>query len=304
MLSKRRNKAAVSCAAMLAVALASLGLAGSASAKLTGDFTRFSACPWKTAGVDRCAYAVTDGGEVTLGSKTVPIVNPVTLQGGYTEPIEEGPEIGFSKFVGATNGITLSKTPQPVPGGLLGLVPPASSPPLVKALVELAAENGLTGVNSTLELARPASEIRINESHLAEGLGVALILPLKARLENPLLGSSCYVGSSTEPLIWELRTDATAPPPPNESISGNAGLINFLEGGKIIEVEGAVLVDNAWAAPAAKGCGGALLSALIDPVINAVAGLPAAAGHNTAILENTISATTAFSMKRNDEENP
>jgi hypothetical protein len=303
MLPKRRKLSSVACTAMLGVLLASLGFAASASAELTGAFTRFSACPWKTAGVDRCVVSVTEGGEAVLGSKKVPIVNPVTVQGGYTEPAEEGPEIGFSKFIGATNGITLSKAAQPVPGGLLGLIPPESSPPLVKALVELAAKNGLTGVNSTLELAKPASDIRINESHLAEGLGVAFILPLKAHLENPLLGSSCYVGSATNPLIWELTPGTTEPPPPNTPITGNTGAVHFLEGGRIVELTEDVLVDNAWSAPAAEGCGGAL-SALIDPVINAVAGLPAAAGHNSAILENTISETTKFAVKQNDEEHP
>ena len=278
-------------------------MAASASAGLTGVYTRFQFCPWMNPEVERCAYAVTEGGEVVLGSKKVPIVNPVTLQGGYSEPATEGPEAGFSKFFGATNGVTLSKAAQPVPGGLLGLVPPESSPPLVKAVVELAVKNGLTGVNSTLELARPASEIRINETALAEGQGVTLILPLKAHLENPVLGSSCYVGSSAAPIIWELRTDATNPPEPNESISGNAGSIHFLDGGFIVEVQDAVLVDNAWAAPAASGCGG-LLSSLMDPVINAIAGLPATAGHNTAILENTISETTTFAVDKNDKANP
>lgn len=290
-------------AAVLSAAFVLSAFVGVASAELTGAFTRFAFCPYKTAGVDRCAYSVTGGGEVVLGSKTVPIVNPVTLQGGYSEPAEEGPEAGFSKFFEATNGVTLSKSAQPVPGGLLGLVPPESSPPLVRAAVELAAENGLTGVNSTLELARPASDIRINESHLAEGLGVALVLPLMAHLENPVLGGSCYVGSSSSPIIWELRTNATEPPPPNESISGNAGLINFLEGGRIVEVEGAELVDNAWAAPAAHGCGG-LLSTLMDPVINSIAGLPAAAGRNTAILDTAVSEAKAFSVNKNDVENP
>jgi hypothetical protein len=288
---------------MLAVALVCSALAGTASAELTGAFKRFAFCPWKTATVERCAFSETTGGEVTLGSKKVPIVNPVVLQGGYTEPIEEGPEAGYSKFFGATNGITLSKSPQPVPGGLLGLVPPASSPPLVKAVLKLALENGLTGVNSTLELARPASEIKINENHLAEGQGVALVLPLKAHLENPTLGSSCYVGSAENPIIWELRTDTTSPPPPNEPITGNAGTINFIEKAQIIEIEGTVLVDNSWSAPAAEGCGG-LLSVLINPIINSIAGLPAAPGHNSAALANTISETTSFAVNKNDLENP
>jgi hypothetical protein len=295
----------VASAAGLLAAVAMLTIAGQASAELTGAFTRFQFCPRTTSGVTRCAYSVTDGGEVVLGSKAVPIVNPVVLQGGYGRPNfeEESPEYLFSKFFAATNGETLSKAPQPVPGGLLGLVPPESSPPLVKALLKAATENGLTGVNSTLELARPASEIKISENHLAEAEGVALVLPLKARLENPVLGSSCYVGSSANPIYWELTTGKTNPPGPNKSITGFPGNVEFLEGGRIVEAENAVLVDNAWSAPAASGCGG-LLSTVIDPIINVASGLPAEAGKNTAILKNDISETTVDQVNENDEENP
>ena len=286
-----------------AVSLAMLALASGASAKLTGEFTKFQQCPFNTKGVARCVYSVTDGGEVVLGSKAVPIVNPVTLQGGYAEFEEEGPEAGFSKFYAATNGVTLSKTAQPVPGGLSGLLPPESSPPVVKELVKAATENGLTGVNATLELARPATEIRLDEVHLAEGIGVALILPLMAHLENPVLGSSCYVGSSAHPIYWELTSGETSPPGPNEPITGTIGTVHFLEKARIVELENSALVDNAWAAPAASGCGG-LLSSVIDPIINAASGLPAGAGSNTAILEGDISETTSFSLKQNDGENP
>ena len=238
-----------------------------------------------------------EDGEVVLGSKAVPIVNPVTLQGGISPQFEEGPEIGWSKFFGATNGVTLSKAAQPVPGGLLGLLPPESSPPLVKALVKAATENGLTGVNSTLELARPASEIKINENHLGEGVGVALVLPLKARLENPVLGNSCYVGSSASPIYWELTAGTTAPPAPNEPITGAVGQVNFLEGSFVLELQHNVLVDNAWAAPGAQGCGG-LLSAVIDPIVNLSSGLPSSAGKNTAILENMVSESQHLGLKR------
>lgn len=287
---------------MMAAMLATLGFAGSASAKLVNEFTKFKFCPYMTAGVERCVYSVTEGGAVTLGNKEVPIVNPVTLQGGYTEQAAEGPEAGFAKFVEATNGVTLEKVGQPVPGGLLGLVPPEGAPLLVKAALKLAVENGLTGVNTTLELARPASEIRINEVHLAEGVGVALILPVKVHLENPFLGSSCYIGSSAEPVIWELTSGATSPPGPNKSISGQVGSVEFLEEGRIVRLEENVLVDNAWSAPAANGCGGAL-SALVDPIIALQLG-STEAGHNTAIMESTLYEASAFAVKRNDENNP
>jgi hypothetical protein len=299
-MSVRRHRTAVGvgCVVMLASMLTVLVLAGSASAKLTGAFTRFEFCPWKNTEVKRCGQAVTTGGEVVLGSKKVPIVNQAVLQGGWSKAVEK-----FSKFFEATNGVTLSKAPQPVPGGLLGLVPPEESPPLVAALVELAAENGLTGVNSTLELARPASEIKISELNLAAREGVAMKLPVKAHLENPFLGAECYVGSSETPIWWELTSGKTSPPPPNESIEGTAGKITFLEEGQITEAVGAELVDNAWAAPAAEGCGG-WLSFLVDPVINAASGLPAKSGVNTAVLVNTISTASVGAVKRNDEENP
>jgi hypothetical protein len=299
----RNSRTRVVCLAMLAMALATLGLTGGASAKLTGEFARFQYCPWKTAGVVRCLHSVTTGGTVVLGNKTVTINKEVTLQGGYPEPPEEGPEAGFSKLVAATNGVTLSKASLAVPGGLLGIVPPESSPPLVKALSKFFFENSLTGVNSTMELAQAASEVRVNELNLALAEGVTLKMPVKIRLENPFLGKNCYVGSSGSPIKLELRADTTSPPAPNKPITGNGGQVTFLEGGRVLRLTGSELVDNAWSAPAASGCGG-ILSFLVNPIINSQVGLPAAAGKNTAILKNTIHTTTAIGLKKNDEENP
>jgi hypothetical protein len=294
----------VACTAILVVALAALALAGSASAKLVGEFKRFEFCPYTTAGVERCIVSTTESGKVILGSKEVPITQPVTLQGGYAELTEEEEEkhVEFTKFFAATNGITLSKAAQNVPGGLAGIVPKESSSPLVKALVKFFFENSLTGLTSTLELAKPASEIKISESHLAEGLGVALVLPVKVHLENPFLGKSCYVGSSTSPITWNLTAGKTSPPGPNTSISGKTGKISFLEKARILKLSENELVDNAWSAPGASGCGG-IISFLVNPIINSQLGTTTA-GHNTAILKNTVYETTSFALKKNNEENP
>jgi hypothetical protein len=303
-MQKRSKIVGVSVTAILVAMLTMLGFAGSASAKLTGEFTKFQFCPYKTAGVDRCINSLTTGGEVVLGSKKVPIVKPVTLQGGYTEPAEEGPENGFSKFVAATNGITLSKAAQPVPGGLAGLVNCKEiSNFLLRISCEVTFENGLTGLNSTLELAKPASDIRISESHLAEGLGVALKLPVKVHLENPFLGESCFVGSSSSPILWNLTTGETNPPKPNGKISGSIGDVSFLEEARILHLANNVIVDNAWSAPSASGCGG-IFSFILDPIVSSAAGLPSAAGKNTAIMKNTINETTTFAVNKNNEENP
>jgi hypothetical protein len=300
----RKSKTRVVCLALLATALATLGLTGGASAKLTGEFARFQFCPYTNAEVIRCVHSVTNGGTFVLGNKTVTINKEVTIQGGYNEPTEEGPEPEFSKaFFGATNGVTLSKASLAVPGGLLGIVPPESSPPLVKLLSKFFFENSLTGVNSTMELAQSASNIKISELNLALAEGVVLKLPVKIRLENPFLGKNCYVGSSGSPIKLEVRADTTSPPAPNKPITGNGGEVTFLESGRILRLTGAELVDNAWSAPAASGCGG-ILSFLVNPIINSQVGLPAAAGKNTAILKNTIHTVTAQALKKNNAENP
>jgi hypothetical protein len=285
------------CTALAVAALAVLGLVGSASAKLTGELALFQQCPWTNTEVKRCLHSLTESGEVVLGDKKVPIVSPVTLQGGYGKAVEK-----IAPFFAATNGVTLSKTPQSIPGGLFGIVPPEKSPPLVKALSKFFFENSLTGVKATLELAKPASEIRISEVHLAESKEVALKLPVMAHLENPFLGRSCFVGSSTSPITLELTSGATTTPPPNSSITGGVGFFEIAEGGKVLRNKGAKLVDNAWSAPKAAGCGG-IFSFLVNPIINAQLGTTTA-GHNTAILVSTLSIATSAAAKENNEENP
>jgi hypothetical protein len=295
-----RDRSKATWAVLLLVAAASLALAASASAKLTGNYTKFAQCPYNNPEALKCIASTTVGGEVVLGSKKVPIVNPVLLQGAYTLPDESG----NSKFIGATNGITLAKVPQPVPGGLAGLVNCKQiSNFILKAACELTFENGVTGLNSTLELAKPASEIRVNENNLGGEIGTALKLPIKIRLENPFLGESCYVGSSSSPIIWNLTSGTTSPPAPNKPITGTVGEIAFLEEGRILETKGTKLVDNAWAAPGASGCGG-IFSFILDPIVNAAAGLPAAAGKNTAILINKVFLGSAFAVSKNNAENP
>lgn len=279
---KLRKFAAGAGVAVSALALMAIG-AGSASAH-TGEWAAFNNCPSTNPSAFKCLHSVTNGGSVKLGKKVVPIVNPVTLDGGVTEEsFEEGPEEGFAHFVAAANGQTLSKTPQPVPGGLAGLVNCKEiSNFIVRLACEAVFENGLTGVNATLELARPASEIRVSQRNLVFEEGIALEMPVKVHLENPFLGSGCYVGSSGSPLTWKLTTGTTSSPTP---IKGTGGELSFTEEAQILHVKGTSLVDNTWTAPGASGCGGFGVELLLNPIINSMVGLPAGAGVNVSKLE-------------------
>jgi hypothetical protein len=281
-------------AVALTVSLAMLVGASGASAH-TGEFAKFNYCPSTTAGVFKCLQSVTHSGKVVLGKKTVPIVKPVTLQGGISSPTG-----GFSKFYGATNGETLSKTPQPVPGGLSGLVNCKEiTVSWLRSSCESVFENGLTGVNATLELARPASEIKVSELNLVFEEGTALQLPVRVHLENPLLGSTCYIGSSSSPIMWNLTTGVTTPPAGTAPITGSGGELEFKEEAQILELRKTKLVDNAWSAPGASGCGGFPAEYILDPIINAAVGVPAAAGKNVAALEeDTISVALAEAVNK------
>lgn len=292
----KKNRLRVMRMALFVIALAALGLTGSASAKLVGEFTKFQQCPWASAGVKECLYVQSEAGEVRLGNITVPIEKQVVLQGGFGEPVK-----GIAPFFAAKGGATLSKTPGWLPGGLLRLVPTAESPTLVKGLVVFFVENALTGANVTLELAQAASNIEIGLANLTAGEGLALKIPIKVHLENPFLGKSCVIGSIGKPLIWELTTGTTAPPEPNPPITGNPSESEeLLEEEQILKLNGNVLVDNEWSAPNADGCG-APLGFLVDPIVDLQFGTTAA-GHNKTILRNTVYIATAAAVKLNNED--
>jgi hypothetical protein len=271
--------------AAVVVALSALGVASPALAKKpTGDFAIFSDCPTATPGLTDCVYSEGTGGEVKIGTTTVPITKPIILQGGFVE--NEATEV--QSFVGATDGKTMSKTPLAVPGGLLGFVKCNEISNFIERIAcEVVFENGVTGVNATTELAKPASAIGINTGNLLNREGVALSLPVKVKLENPFLGSECYIGSSSHPVVLNLTTGETSPPLPNKPISGKAGKFEFKDEFAYLKDSGNSLVDNAFAAPEATGCGG-LFSFLIDPIVDGKLGLPSAAGKNTAILNGTL----------------
>jgi hypothetical protein len=285
-LSSSIRKGMLVAAVGLLAPLGTLALASPAMAVVhhpKGIYAPFADCPLPNKTVELCVVAKTSSGHFTIGKQTVPILNPITLQGGFYEL-----ESGALQFVGAEDGNTLSKTPQNVPGGLLGLINcPEISNFIERIACEVTFENGTTGVTATTELAAPASSIGLNTSNLLLGEGIALSLPVKVKLSNPFLGESCYIGSNAHPVVIELTTGTTSPPPPNTPIKGNIGEAEFKEEGNYAIIKNNELVNNSFAAPGTEGCGG-LFSFLLDPIINSKIGVPAAAGHNTAILKGSL----------------
>jgi hypothetical protein len=268
----RRSKV-VSMAAVLVASLATLGAASPAlGSSFQKEFIPFAQCPVNTPGVSECAVSTVSSGEFHLGNNTVPINKTITLQGGINLKTHE--------LVPAIDGNTLSKTPLVLPGGLLG--------------IELL--GNLTEVTVTAEIAGP---VHLNLANLG-GLGPLVNLPVKVKLDNLLLGPSCYIGSNSEPVLLNLTTGTTNPPPPNQPISGKFGTALLAAEGRILGATNNTVVDNAFAAPGANGCAG-ILSLVVDPSVDLKAGLPAAAGHNTAIMNGMLEQADARIVKTEQE---
>jgi hypothetical protein len=274
----------------LAAALAALVFASSAlgaSHNPTGGFAGFGECPLNTPAVTDCILSVSTGGSFTIGKKTVSLVNPVTLQGGGYNEGE------VTHFVGAENGQTLSKTPQPVPGGLLGITAPTWWPKFVQDWFNGLISEGFTGVNATVELAAPASSIKLSTESLLNREGIALGLPSKIHLENAILGSNCYIGSNAKPVPLNFTTGKSG------ALEGIVGTLTFTEEFTLVTINGGKLVDGTFAAPGVSGCGG-IFSIFVDPLVDTVLGTPSASGKNSATLEGKLQDGSAESVKASE----
>jgi hypothetical protein len=285
-----RLPASLRIVALVFAAATTLALAIAAPAMAAAkDFEDFKQCPTKNPSVNLCVFIKSTGKEFKIGTKTVKVNKPITLQGGSILNEETGEET----FVGAENGETLSKTPLAVEGGLFGLKAPTWWSQEAQEWFNKHIEEGFTAVTVTAELAKLPG---ISRANLLEESGTALSLPVRLHLSNVLLGPECYIGSKEHPVTFNLTSGETSPPPGFEKLKGELGEIEFLDEFSLIVIKGNKVVDNTFAAPEAEGCGG-FFAPLLNPIVNKILGLPASAGHNTAILTGELKNASAEAVK-------
>jgi len=292
----------------LMVPLVSLGVASPALAAPQGAYSVFSQCPTGTSGVTLCTFVQITSGEFVFGGMSVPISKTITLQGGAL-----GLGEGVFAAIPAKNGESLSKTELDVPGGLPGLVDcreikgrgafERAERRVCKAIFGGRAR----GVTATIEgVANESNPVILNIDNVVNGSGTALTLPVRVHLNNPRLGSGCYIGSESSPIELQLTDGTTSPPEPNRPITGKAGTTSAEE--EVLVRSGISLVDNTFTVPGAEGCGGSF-SSIIDPLIDSTLGLPSNAGYNTAILTGTHKLAAVETVAKSEEtivksENP
>jgi hypothetical protein len=287
----RLKKLMVSGLVVVVGALAFASVSPAASHHPTGEWSNFGECPLNRASIEWCAWSKSSKGEFTIGKKSVPLVNPVILQGGYEEVAEEK-----QAFYGAENGETLSKTPQPVPGGLLGITAPTWWPGFIQTWFNNLINEGFTGVTATVELSGPTkglTEIELNPTALLEQQGTALGLPAKIHLQNAILGSNCYIGSASEPVNLKFTTGTSG------SLSGSPGKLTPNAEFTLLTFTGGKFVDGTYAVGHTYGCGG-IFSFLVNPLVESILGVPSPSGKNSAYLEGTLQVGEASKVRASE----
>jgi hypothetical protein len=267
--------------AAIAALLAALAIASPAAAAPKGIFSVFGGCPAsEVSGEGVCVNLPIVGGMLVIGRATVPVDRTITVQAGAQPAVTN-----LFDLLPPRGGTTLSKTPLEVPGGLNGLVQCGAIGGRL-AQASCGAAQG-TEVTATIEVVANSSDpATLNTFNFFGRAGTSLVLPMRVHLSNVFLGNSCYLGSGSHPIIFEMTLGATSPPAPNKPISGSLGRSGeeYENGLELLAFGSSVLVDNAFAVPAAEGCGGQF-SSLVNPIVDAKLGLPSKAGHNTAIID-------------------
>jgi hypothetical protein len=244
-------------APLLALTAAPAG--ATTTSPLPAKYSQYANCPVDTVGLTYC-LAASSSSVFTINSTTLDSNGPVLLSLGLIEKKD-----GTFTAVLPTNGTpALVAQPITVPGGLLGIPGAGVGPLAVTATPVLA---GLPQFNLT---------------NLELKTGPTLVLPLQVDLNNPLLGSSCSIGSSADPITVNATDGKTDPPAPNKPIKG--ALTKLTSDGQGVLTATQKLVDNSFAVPGASGCGP---FGILNPIVNYQKNLPSAAGTNATILSGT-----------------
>ena len=263
--SRRRRLGPLAAVMVAAPAVAALTPSASAAtvSALPPSLAKFAHCPINNPKVAVCLSSAM-GGTFQVGNASLTLPQPAQVSLGLID----NPDGSVSAVLPAD--------------GTPGLVSPTVNIPVLGGLVNVGATPSLAGV-PTLSL------LNLLTQH-----GTAITLPLVVNLSNILLGPSCTIGTGAAPLTLNLTTGTTAPPPPNTPITGSRGTVTSTSRGLVTD-KGVVLVDNAFAAPGASGCG---LFGTEDPLVDGLEGLPAAAGHNSATLSGTVQTVPAKLIRK------
>lgn len=259
---------------------AALTAPATASAEtLAGEWAPYGDCPVDapemlaadgSAVIATCMAGIIPSGTIKLGNETMPV-------GGVNFSFGLLNTDGVVTVVPPANG-GLTGDPVTVPGGMLGLMCP-SDIPIISDICDAVVGSPLNTVTATMEAAGPPRDFDLGA---AATIGQPIMtMPVKIRLRNPFLRSSCYIGSNSDPIL--LKVANTVRPSVAFSRFDADGTPSATGEMSALTLSGGTLADTTFAVPAARGCD---FIGLIDLVINSRQGLPAASGTNSLTLDD------------------
>lgn len=283
--------------ALIAAVAASLALVTPAAADagapaLAGAWAPLNRCP-----VDDPAMLAADGisvaaaclsssassGTITIGGTTL-TTGATDLQLGM---LNQG---GVYSVVAPSAGTVVGDSVD-IPGGLLGLMCP-SNIPFVSTICDDLVNNPLNRVTATIQSAGAPTEF-----NLAAGVGTGqpiMTLPVKIKLDNPFLGSNCYIGSNSNPIL--LKPANLARPSARIVRFDADGTANTTGEMGYLSTSGAAQGDSTFAVPRSNGCG---LLGILSGAVDLKQGLPSPAGSNNLVLNDSVTNLGGFQTPRN-----
>lgn len=257
---------------------------------LAGDWAPFTRCPVQDPAMlaadgrtnnASCVASDSPSGSIKIGN-TAATTGDTNLQFGLIY----SPPSGTYSFASPAGG-ALVAAPVQIPGGLLGLMCP-SNILAVSLLCQEATNNNLNNVTAQVQSVGNPSNFSLNAG-LSAGQPI-LTLPVKIQLQNPLLGSNCYLGTDSNPVVLHPE-NLTAP---------NLGVQYFDTNGTpdpsgpmfSYALSGANQGDSTFAVPGASGCGPL---GVADAAINLKDGLPSPSGNNNLVLNSATTSLAGYS---------
>jgi len=264
----RRSRLALAAIAVVA-AIPLVGANSASAANYASPYDVFNGCPVDNPdflaadGEAGCVGAVAHEGTMKLGNMEAVLGPMVTSMGVYVTQAEPNAPVTLP----GAGGNSIAAEPVTVPGGLLNMMCPGASTNVITQLCKTLADSALNKVTAT------AVSAGTPEFSLDPGPTV----PIKIKLNNPLLGNNCYIGSDANPIVLELALAPAGdsaeivllPPIPGYELAGFLGLA------------GLKFTDETFEVPKAKGCGPLNL---FDGAINNRVGLPSPSGNNSITL--------------------
>jgi hypothetical protein len=220
-----------------------------------------------------CVVAVTNAGNFTIGSTTVPLTSPITLQFG-TYLSSTATPVSFPDGSTANQYATVAPTGAPL---LTAQAAQITIPGIINFLP------GITSIFAQVQQAGPVTAF----TPLATGENYPVFkLPVKLHLSNILFGDDCYIGSDSSPIMLSPTTGTTSSSTPMTGNPGTLSLNGDPNGYSAFTASftNAKLVDNTFTVPGATGCG---LGGSLDWIIDLAMGLPAGAGKGSVTFDQT-----------------